>query len=47
MTDNVYADDDYTADILLNSSGPEHYGPITGVATDQDQTVVDTDAYGE
>ena len=33
--------------IILNPAGPDHAGPITGVATDQDKTIINTAAAGK
>ena len=44
---NVDTDENYNAANIINPDSLDHGGPIVGVATDQDQIVVDTDAYGK
>ena len=41
--DDIDANYDDNASIIINPSGPYHDGPISGVTTYQDQTIVDTD----
>ena len=44
---HVDTDDSEDAAIILNPTGNDHAGPITGVTMYQDQTIVNTDAAGK
>ena len=46
-TSDINSDDGDDKAIILNPGRPDHDGPIAGVATDQDQTIVNTDTDGK